>query len=224
MRSALSMLIGLTLAAVATAQQETPAAQSPGASAQAATSSSSEPTGVIEGVITTTDGPATGDVVVYLEPTDPVVKFDVRAEAAVISQKGATFKPSLLVVCVGQEVEFRNDEDRAIEHNVFSRSPTKEFDLGVYKPGVDKRVKFDQPGPVKLFCSIHRYMDGCIYVAPTPFFAYMAEGGAYRIEGVPCGEYHVRTWQRRQRYNEAEATVKVEADAPEQRVDLSLAR
>src|SRR5262249_3099128 len=67
---------------------------------------------------------------------------------AVISQKGAQFSPALSIVCVGQSVEFHNDEDRLIEHNVFSRSKAKPFDLGLYPPPEQKTVTFDSPGPV----------------------------------------------------------------------------
>jgi len=40
-----------------------------------------------------------------------------------------------MIVTVGQAVDFLNDEDRLIEHNVFSNSPAKRFDLGLYRPG-----------------------------------------------------------------------------------------
>src|SRR5207244_3353166 len=126
---------------------------------------------------------AGSEIVVYLESTDPARRFDPPKTPATISQKGAQFSPSLLVICVGQVVDFRNDEDRRIEHNVFSHSPAKDFDLGLYAPGPNKPVTFEKPGPVHLFCSIHRYMDGFIYVCPTPFFAQVAADGHFEISG-----------------------------------------
>ena len=103
----------------------------------------------------------------------------------------------MTVVSVGQTVNFLNDEDRAIEHNVFSNSAPKRFDLGLYGPGKSKAVTFDKPGPVFLYCSIHRYMDGVVYVAPSPFFATVAKDGSFTITGVKPGNYNLRTWQRR---------------------------
>src|SRR4051812_18864059 len=151
---------------------------------------------------------ALSQIVVYLEPVDATRRFDRPTAPAIISQRDARFLPSLLVIAKGQSVEFRNDESRAIEHNVFSRSPLKPFDLGLYRPGTpNKTVTFEKPGVVRLYCSIHRYMDGVIYVASTPFFATIDGEGRYKIENVPPGEYLVRTWQRNQRYPEQEQRV-----------------
>jgi plastocyanin len=131
-----------------------------------------------------------------------------------VSQKGAKFRPALLVVCVKTTVDFLNDEDRPIEHNVFSNSPVMQFDLGLYKPGESRPVTFDKPGAVLLYCSIHRHMDGVVYVTPTPYFAVIdgASGDLkYKIDDVPAGRWIVRTWQHRKRFPEAEANVDVAA-------------
>jgi plastocyanin len=152
------------------------------------------------------------EMIVYLEPLDPSVTLAPPEKVEVISQKGAKFAPSLLVIARGQTVEFRNDEQRPIEHNVFSRSPSKPFDLGLFPPPQAKRVTFDDPGPVQLYCSIHRYMDGVIYVCPTPLFATVGADGSFSIDGVPPGEYRLRTWQRSARFNDVQQTVRVDAN------------
>ena len=118
----------------------------------------------------------------------------------------------MVVVMVGQSVEFLNDETRPIEHNVFSNSPAKRFDLGLYGPGQSKTVVFDKPGPVSLFCSIHRYMDGVVYVSPTPYTSRVNPDGHYQIDNVPPGNWIVKTWQRRKRFLELSVPVTVEAD------------
>lgn len=213
----------VTIACAATGRQAgvAPPAETAGATEQAHIAHH----GVVAGRVAPVEGEAKGEIVVYLEVTDPAAKFAPPAGVPKVSQKGAKFEPSLLVVCVGQTVEFLNDEERPIEHNVFSRSETKEFDLGVYKPGGSKSVTFDKPGPVKLFCSIHRYMDGAVYVAPSSFFAIVDAEGRYRIEGVAPGEHHVKTWQRKQRYEEASARVTVADRAAQPNVvDLKLDR
>ncbi len=150
-------------------------------------------------------------MVVYLKSTDAKRKFDAPAKDIVVKQQGAKFSPSLLVVARGQTVQFTNDEDREIEHNVFSRSPSQSFDLGLYPPGEGRSVTFKRPGEVRLFCSIHRYMDGVIYVCPTPFFAQVNKDGTYKIDNVPPGEYEVRTWQRKRRYKDQAQRITVEA-------------
>lgn len=159
------------------------------------------------------------EMVVYLESPDPARKVTPSTQPARISQKGAQFEPRLLVVCVGQTVEFPNDEDRLIEHNVFSNSMTKKFDLGMYGPGVSKSVVFDKAGAVTLGCTIHRYMDGVIYISPTPYTSRVDESGRYTIYDVPPGDWVVKTWQRRRRFLEQSVPVTV---VMEKAVDLDL--
>ena len=151
------------------------------------------------------------EIVVYLETTDPAQRFAPPADHAAVSQKGAQFSPPLLIVSVGQTVDFHNDEDRPIEHNVFSQSPAMPFDLGLYRPGLSKSVTFDKPGPVRLYCSIHRYMDGVIFVCPTPFFARVGPQGDFEIAGVPPGKYVLKTWQKQKRCPELSVNVRISA-------------
>lgn len=169
------------------------------ASAETQFTSSSRITGRLMGA----DG-SLPEMVVYLEQVDPNVKIPPETSTAEISQKGAQFSPSLLVISVGQKVNFKNDEDRPIEHNVFSRSPVKPFDLGLYKPPLAKSVTFDTPGVVRLFCSIHRAMDGMIYVCPTKYWSRVGADGQFEIPNVPAGIWRLRTWQRNARYNDQE--------------------
>lgn len=181
----------------------------------------SQPAGVsISGKVVATG--ALPEMIVYLESADPAAKFDPPAEAAEISQKGAQFSPSLLVICAGQTVDFKNDETRPIEHNVFSRSPVQPFDLGLYRPPEGKKVVFNTPGAVRLYCSIHRLMDGMIYVCPTPFWASVQPDGSYEIQRVPPGQWRLKTWQRSARYDEQDVAVKT--DASPVNVDLQLSR
>jgi plastocyanin len=163
----------------------------------------------VSGTVKVEQGKRIPGMIVYLESADPAVKFPAPIEPAIISQQGAKFTPSILIIAAGTRVDFLNDENRPIEHNVFSQSPAKQFDLGLWRPPVKKSVVFDQPGLVRLFCSIHRYMDGVIYVCPTPFFATVSEDGTYSISNVAPGEYVLKTWQRTPRYTEQSKAIKV---------------
>jgi hypothetical protein len=121
-------------------------------------------------------------------------------------------------------VNFLNDEERAIEHNVFSNSPAKRFDLGLFGPGKAESVTFDKPGPVTLRCSIHRYMDGVVFVSPTPYTSLVDKDGRYAIANVPPGKWTLRTWQGRRRFAEQTVPVTVEAGRNPTKVDLELKR
>ena len=105
-----------------------------------------QPAGLVRGKIIAAGDVPLAEMVVYLESTDPAARFDPPAQSAKVSQKGAKFAPALTIVSVGQTVDFINDEDGLIEHNVFSNAPPKKFDLGMYPPGQSRSVTFDKPG------------------------------------------------------------------------------
>ena len=163
----------------------------------------------VSGTVKVEQGKQIPGMVVFLESADPNVKFPAPEQPATISQQGAKFSPSILIISVGTRVDFLNDENRPIEHNVFSQSPAKQFDLGLWRPPTRKSVVFDQPGLVRRFCSIHRYMDGVIYVCPTPFFTSVTPDGNYSISNVPAGDYILKTWQRTPRYTEISQPIKI---------------
>src|SRR6476660_8391151 len=100
------------------------------------------------------DGPVGGKA----QPPEKPVQVITRR----ITQKGAMFTPSVLPVLVGSTVEWPNHDE--IFHNVFSMSEAKPFDLGLYKDPEVKRVTFDKPGRVEVFCSIHSAMNCTILV------------------------------------------------------------
>jgi plastocyanin len=167
----------------------------------------------VQGMIKLPSGALVSEIVVYLSPAEGQT-ITPPSETARISQKCAKFRPELLVICVGQTVEFLNDEDRPIEHNVFSNSPTSQFDLGLFGPGENRLVTFQQPGAVLLYCSVHRHMDGVIYVAPSPYFCIVSldanrqeQNPRYEIDDVPPRRWRVQTWQHRRRYLETQADV-----------------
>lgn len=180
---------------------------------QAAPATQPAATGVVTGRVTSPGEVPLSEMVVYLESPEPNRPIEVPAETVKVSQKGAKFAPGLVIICVGQSVDFLNDEDRLIEHNVFSNSAAKRFDLGLYRPGESRVVRFDKPGPVFLYCSIHRHMDGVVFVAPTPFTSRVEKDGRYKIEGVPPGIWLVKTWQRRRRFPELSVPVLVQPGA-----------
>ena len=57
-----------------------------------------------------------------------------------VIQKDKRFIPHVLAVPLGATVEFRNEDE--IFHNVFSLTPSNDFDLGLYKNGASKEQTF----------------------------------------------------------------------------------
>jgi plastocyanin len=70
-----------------------------------------------------------------------------------VEQKGKTFTVKNLKVKVGDIVDFKNVDP--FNHNVFSLSDAKNFDLGSFGQGGSKKVIFDKPGTVEVECAIH---------------------------------------------------------------------
>ena len=139
--------------------------------------------------------------------TTNVVQVSTRR----IAQQGATFSPHILPVVAGTTVEWPNEDD--IFHNVFSVSDAKSFDLGLYKGNPpEKRVTFDKPGRVDVYCSIHQNMHCVVYVLENPFFAITDQRGKYTITGVPPGTYKLKAWHERLPFAEQKITVPAEGE------------
>ncbi|HUY41892.1 MAG TPA: hypothetical protein VMV82_10030 [Candidatus Dormibacteraeota bacterium] len=98
-----------------------------------------------------------------------------------------TFAPPVIVVPVGSQVRFPNDDP--FEHSIYSANRVNGFDIGYYGPGPGKYVRFSHAGVVQVRCHIHTYMHGMIVVAGGPFA--QVSGGAYSIPNLPAGEYTV---------------------------------
>lgn len=164
------------------------------------------------------------DFVIYIEgavgpqsvaPDKPAQVITVRNPS--VTQKGAMFTPHVLPVVVGTTVEWPNYDD--ILHNVFSFSEAKPFDLGLYKSPTIKRVKFDKPGKVDVFCSIHSRMSCIVLVLENPYFATSNDKGHYTITNVPPGTYQLKAWHERLPSQSAQITV---PETGETKVDFTL--
>jgi plastocyanin len=134
------------------------------------------------------------DFVVSIEgpPKVPVPKPEKPVR--VVVQENAVFSPHVLPILVGTTVEWPNEDD--IYHNVFSFSEPRPFDLGLYKEEI-KKVVFDKPGRVDIFCSIHKNMSCVILVMENPWFATADKTGRYSIPDVPPGTYRIKAWHER---------------------------
>ena len=144
------------------------------------------------------------DIVVYLSKA-PASDVDLSKAKFVIDQKNLAFIPSVLPIPVGSTVLFPNNDK--VDHNVFSMSRTKKFNLGSYQPGESKTILFDKPGIVELRCDVHAEMAAYILVMKNPYFAvtdrqgnfeipdvgYLQQAGLEGIADLPAGKYSVKT-------------------------------
>jgi plastocyanin len=171
------------------------------------------------------------NVLVYLTEAPPV-SGDLSGVKFVMDQRNLEFVPHVLPILVGSAVEFPNNDK--VEHNVFSMSRTRQFNLGSYKTGESKTVVFDKPGIVELRCDVHAEMAAYILVLKNPYFALTDEKGRFEIpdsgylnriglnavEGLPPGKYFVKTWHEKLK-TQREAVVVPENGDVTLQLDLS---
>jgi plastocyanin len=146
-------------------------------------------------------------VVIYLRNARPQGVGPMRVS---IRQRNETFTPRVVAVTVGSDVDFPNDDP--IYHNVFSLSRVRTFNLGRFPRGDTRRVRFDRPGIVKIFCEIHSHMSAAVMVFDHPWFAMPDETGRFELTGVPPGAHEVTAWH--ERLGDTTVTIRVEPGRP----------
>ena len=113
-------------------------------------------------------------------------------QIATVDQFGMQFRPQVSSVSAGTAVEFRNSD--SIQHNVYSFSKPRRFELKLFSGRPNKAIKFDTQGLVVLGCNIHDAMLSYIYVSKTPHHGVSAANGTVSLEGIASGEYQLYVW------------------------------
>jgi plastocyanin len=187
--------------------------------------------GEIEGTVKVKGLRSPTDILVYLTNA-PTVTPDHKGVKVVMDQRDLTFSPHVLPILVGTTVEFPNNDK--VDHNVFSMSRTKQFSLGLYKPGEVKTVLFDEPGIVELRCDIHAEMAAFILVMKNPYWAmtdaeghfeipdsdFLEHSGVPEIKDLPPGKYFLKTWHEKLKSERIPVTIEKDGEVSVQ-VDLT---
>jgi plastocyanin len=132
--------------------------------------------------------------VITLEPADGHFRRR-KPRHAVVEQRGREFAPHLLVVPTGSTVAFPNFD--TIFHNVFSRSDSAAFDLGLYRSGQSREITLDKDGIVRLGCSLHANMSAYVVVISQPHYVVTDDAGRFRFRSLEPGKYKARVWSER---------------------------
>jgi len=146
--------------------------------------------GVLNGSLKIDGKAPTGFGVVMLTPAKGGKKR--TAKTRIIEQRGKSFAPHIMAVPVGSTVQFPNFDN--VFHNVFSLSKSKAFDLGMYKSGESREMKFDKPGIIRLGCNLHAAMAAYLIVVDAPHYTIVGKDGAFSFKALPPGKYKVEVW------------------------------
>jgi len=113
----------------------------------------------------------------------------------VVEQRNKQFLPHLLAIPPGSTVAFPNYDD--FYHNVFSSSATQPFDIGMYKSGQSREMKFDKVGLVRLGCNVHASMASFIFVIDAPAYVPVDGSKEFNFRSLMPGKYKARVWSER---------------------------
>ena len=82
---------------------------------------------------------------------------DAPAQAEhLVNERDKAFDRETIAIRVGDVITFVNQD--AFVHNVYSRTPGHQFDMGARAPGQADSVRFARPGTVAIRCAIHPKM------------------------------------------------------------------
>lgn len=147
--------------------------------------------GALHGTLQLQGKPLGGVGLVMLWPQDG--KAGKRTpKFRVIEQRNKMFAPHLIAVPVGSTVAFPNFD--SIYHNVFSLSQPQRFDLGMYKGGDMREMKFAKPGIIRLGCNIHANMSAYLVVVDAPHYVVAEQDGGFAFKSLRPGKYKVQAW------------------------------
>lgn len=151
--------------------------------------------GSLTGVMKVDGQPLGGKLgVVMLTPASG--KWQKRTpKQRIIEQRDRQFAPHVMMVPVGSTVSFPNFDP--VFHNVFSVSPTKPFDLGIFKNGESRDVTFDKEGILRIGCNLHANMSAYLVVVAAPHYVVTDANGRFRFKSLAPGKYKVRAWSER---------------------------
>ena len=119
---------------------------------------------------------------------------------AVLDQNGCTYRPHVLLVRAGENVNALNND--GVLHNIHTfpekNAPLNKAHPRFLKPPrklVLKGKSFRTPETINVRCDVHPWMNAYIVAAAHPYFAVTDKGGQFTLANVPPGTYTLEVWQ-----------------------------
>lgn len=133
-------------------------------------------------------------------------EVNLLAKQVTFDQKFCRFKPHILLIPKGWDVQLASQDD--VAHNVHT-FPFANDATNVVVPaakldanGAAARVVFGpvqrqamaERTPFKVQCDIHPWMVGAWVIMDHPYYAVTDEKGEFSIDKIPAGKYQVKVW------------------------------
>ncbi len=148
------------------------------------------------------------NVLIYIKSGLAAKTYTAPAKKLVFDQEGCQYKPHVMGIMVGQELEIKNSDNTL--HNVHSLSKLNpQFNRAQPMKNMVMTEKFQKAETFKVKCEVHPWMGAYIGVFDNPYFAVSGDDGTFTIDNVPAGQYTVEAWQ--EKYGTQEGTLKVDA-------------
>jgi len=140
----------------------------------------------------------------------------------VINNKACVFEPHVAFLRTGQKLRITNDD--TVDHNTQAfLDRNTPFNVVIpHSDAVEKQFGRPERQPVKLSCSIHRWMDAWLIVKDHPYVAISGEDGHFRIENLPVGEWTFRVWHELPEFVEQVSRESETLDLPDGKLTLTI--
>lgn len=122
-----------------------------------------------------------------------------QKKEAVIDQVDKEFVPLVSAVPMGSTVLFPNSDN--IQHQIYSFSKSKSFELPLFAKNEKNTVEFPLSGIVHMGCNIHDWMLSYLYVYESQWFTQVNAEGKASFTGIKEGTYTLRVWSPRLKNN-----------------------
>lgn len=166
-------------------------------------------------------GKALANVVVWLSDVKEGKELPIERRTEIVNED-CRLEPRVQAVVAGTTVNVRNEDRLAHTTRFLHGGPGGDTlatipltDDGQVVPNDHLAAK---AGMIAVLCAEHPWTRGYIAVFESPYFAVTDETGAFRIDSVPPGKYHLVVWHERGE-SQIEREVEVSAGGTS-RVDL----
>lgn len=170
-------------------------------------------------------GDSLANVVVWLSDVTQGKSLPVERRTEIVNEN-CQLEPRVQAVVAGTTVNVLN-EDRLAHTTrfVLAGGAAAGDTLAVVPLTDDGQVVPNEhiaakAGMIAVSCAQHPWTRGFIAVFESPYFAVTDESGAFRIDSVPPGKYHLIAWHERGR-KQVEQDIEVRAQA-ESRADIKM--